>query len=545
MNNALERLDGYWDGKVHDGFRVSSIEMKCEVNGGFETFYNDYLSVKEMFDSSLQKNNESEELSKILMELRFLVKHMDRRFGMVVFRRRACGDTDCECYNSDIHAVKTMKLPIRLTEDAIPTIFSNCPQYMNSGSASRTTTRVSAEQRCASENDMIMADISSMHNDDKIYTFSDVIAKLDGEKSFLPAGFNWIVKDQRLFLLYITVDDLIPLIAASIILEEDLTTNVTIDQLILDNNLFSSFLSKSRIIETFSALKNIMALVKSRVTSTELQLDSVIGVVQAKLRQLAEMEESKCGQLEFLGEQLNLLFKPKHGRRYFEKCIVASYLLHAASPNGYNELRNQHILCLPSERTLRSITSKFLCPTLYRAITFSDDDCVHAEKDYKMSTGFKSIRKAHTKNVLTPERSSTPLSSDEEIAMSKFPAKPAARPPPQGSLGQRDPHTPIQMRERISVTPRQINQPSPIETKEIQRNTKNREEIKSTIAEPPKPKGRIPVNLKGTTTTPSAPKDDPVLSGEFDLLGFSGYSQNRNRNEFACDYSSYHDIIEE
>ncbi|KAG1666669.1 hypothetical protein GQR58_018757 [Nymphon striatum] len=79
-----------------------------------------------------------------------------------------------------------------------------------------------------------------------------------------------------------------------------------------------------------------------------------------------------------------------------------------------------------------------------------------------MSTGFKSIRKAHTKNVLTPERSSTPLSSDEEIAMSKFPAKPAARPPPQGSLGQRDPHTPIQMRERISVTPRPANQPSPI-----------------------------------------------------------------------------------
>ncbi|KAG1656450.1 hypothetical protein GQR58_023932 [Nymphon striatum] len=97
------------------------------------------------------------------------------------------------------------------------------------------------------------------------------------------------------------------------------------------------------------------------------------------------------------------------------------------------------------------------------AITFSDDDdCVHAEKHYKMSTGFKSIRKAHTKNVLTPERSSTPLSSDEEIAMSKFPAKPAARPPPQGSLGQRDPHTPIQMRERISVTPRPANQPSPI-----------------------------------------------------------------------------------
>ncbi|KAG1663595.1 hypothetical protein GQR58_020325 [Nymphon striatum] len=49
-----------------------------------------------------------------------------------------------------------------------------------------------------------------------------------------------------------------------------------------------------------------------------------------------------------------------------------------------------------------------LCPDRdpFLAITFSDDDCVHAEKHYKMSTDFKSIRKAHTKNVLTPERSS-------------------------------------------------------------------------------------------------------------------------------------------
>ncbi|KAG1703703.1 hypothetical protein GQR58_004165 [Nymphon striatum] len=114
-----------------------------------------------------------------------------------------------------------------------------------------------------------------------------------------------------------------------------------------------------------------------------------------------------------------------------------------------------------------SLNNCFLMQVYYSsdketAITFSDDDCVHAEKHFKMSTGFKSIRKAHTKNVLTPERSSTPLSSDEEIAMSKFPAKSAARPPPQGSLGQRDPHTPIQMRERISATPRPANQPSPI-----------------------------------------------------------------------------------
>ncbi|KAG1702386.1 Mediator of DNA damage checkpoint protein 1 [Nymphon striatum] len=73
----------------------------------------------------------------------------------------------------------------------------------------------------------------------------------------------------------------------------------------------------------------------------------------------------------------------------------------------------------------------------------------------------------------------------------------------------------------------------------------NREENKFVASEPPKHKGLIPTNLKGKTTAPTPPKDDPVLSGEFDLLGFGGYAQNRSRNEFSCDYSPYLDIVDE
>ena len=43
-----------------------------------------------MFHSSFKKN-ESEELSKLLTEWKFMVKHMDRRFGMVVFRKGLVG----------------------------------------------------------------------------------------------------------------------------------------------------------------------------------------------------------------------------------------------------------------------------------------------------------------------------------------------------------------------------------------------------------------------------------------------------------------------
>ncbi|KAG1702082.1 Importin-5 [Nymphon striatum] len=102
------------------------------------------------------------------------------------------------------------------------------------------------------------------------------------------------------------------------------------------------------------------------------------------------------------------------------------------------------------------------CYEIYETMLSVDDTYENIKSKAELATteansdSDEDLRKSKRKR-------NTPLSSDEEIAMSKFPAKPAARPPPQGSLGQRDPHTPIQMRERISVTPRPANQPSPIE----------------------------------------------------------------------------------
>ena len=47
-----------------------------------------------MFESALNKT-QTEELSKVLTKWKFLVNHMDRRFGMFFVRKAACGEPEC------------------------------------------------------------------------------------------------------------------------------------------------------------------------------------------------------------------------------------------------------------------------------------------------------------------------------------------------------------------------------------------------------------------------------------------------------------------
>ena len=96
FDNALEMLDTYWHGKIHDGFRVTSTGM-TSTKTGYEKTYTDYNNVKQMFDSSLRAIEESEDLSSLRKEWCFMVKHMDRRNGLVVFRKLSCEDASCSC----------------------------------------------------------------------------------------------------------------------------------------------------------------------------------------------------------------------------------------------------------------------------------------------------------------------------------------------------------------------------------------------------------------------------------------------------------------
>ena len=78
FSNALDVLDGYWNGKIHDGFQVTSVGVKEGENVHFVPPLKDFDAVKEMQKSSLRTIRRDTAKSKLLHEWQYYVKHMDR-----------------------------------------------------------------------------------------------------------------------------------------------------------------------------------------------------------------------------------------------------------------------------------------------------------------------------------------------------------------------------------------------------------------------------------------------------------------------------------
>lgn len=106
FSNALESLNMYWNGKVHDGFRVTSKGITTAGDG----YDSDYTAVKKMFDTSLKRIKQDQELLNLLDKWKFYVEHMDRRLGKVIFRRGACGKPTCVCQQTSVMATEVWKI---------------------------------------------------------------------------------------------------------------------------------------------------------------------------------------------------------------------------------------------------------------------------------------------------------------------------------------------------------------------------------------------------------------------------------------------------
>lgn len=108
IKNALDKLNSYWNGKVHNSFKVISVGVNDD---DVVPRYKDYTDVKEMFGCSLRAIKSNPSQTKLLEEWRYLVKHMDKRWGLVCFRKGSCGDIDCKCMETGIQATDVMKIP--------------------------------------------------------------------------------------------------------------------------------------------------------------------------------------------------------------------------------------------------------------------------------------------------------------------------------------------------------------------------------------------------------------------------------------------------
>ena len=78
------------------------------------------------------------------------------------------------------------------------------------------------------------------------------------------------------------------------------------------------------------------------------------------LNNFAAIEDSGelVTKLNFLKEQIKLIYCAKSNRRYSPELIVSTFRIYASSSSSYENLLKQDILTLPSKRTLQRVLKK-------------------------------------------------------------------------------------------------------------------------------------------------------------------------------------------
>ncbi|XP_077866799.1 uncharacterized protein LOC144355612 [Saccoglossus kowalevskii] len=102
FDSAQKTVDNYWNQCRFDGFPVTSSYKGCTE---MET-YHKYDTVHNVLEGSLCKTRPAENQD-IIAELRFAVKHIDKRIGAMVICK--CEDGDCQyCSTHPVRANNAM-----------------------------------------------------------------------------------------------------------------------------------------------------------------------------------------------------------------------------------------------------------------------------------------------------------------------------------------------------------------------------------------------------------------------------------------------------
>ena len=108
----------------------------------------------------------------------------------------------------------------------------------------------------------------------------------------------------------------------------------------------------------FFQVENLIAFAKN----LDQDITTLMETIKAKLLNLIEKYIELCKDdyqkklLNFILEQLKLLFITKKQRRYSVEMLVMSYIMHPTSSKAYERLYQEQINILPSVKMLRKIT---------------------------------------------------------------------------------------------------------------------------------------------------------------------------------------------
>ena len=242
----------------------------------------------------------------------------------------------------------------RLTDDAMPCIWPDAPEYLSKITSPRPTSLASSDAR--SEN---VRRVQKELQEEKAVqnTFSSLEELISKEhKIVFPSEIMKIVSNDYVLFYKLNFDNNIPKVKYSIQVCTDLSVNVCFKS---EKITYLDGIGSIGIITTLTAINELFERVDN-LKVNELTDQMVIDEIVEKLQKRFEGND----KISFLVEQLSLLFKKPNARRYSASLLAWASLIHSISPSCYKQIHKDGILTIPCPGHLRRLASAIDVDTL-------------------------------------------------------------------------------------------------------------------------------------------------------------------------------------
>ena len=189
---------------------------------------------------------------------------------------------------------------------------------------------------------------------DNLKNFDDLLEKLSC--TVLSPQFVLYKSEAGISLIYLSIEQPFSILF-SINIDKDLHVQIYHEKKLIPPSCYHHILSSEKV-TLFSEVENLIAFAKN----LDQNITTLMETIKAKLLNLIEkyidlcQDDYKKKPLNFILEQLKLLFITKKQRRYSVEMLVMFYIMHATSSKAYERLCQEQIIILPSVKTLRKIT---------------------------------------------------------------------------------------------------------------------------------------------------------------------------------------------
>lgn len=242
----------------------------------------------------------------------------------------------------------------RLNLGAVPTIFEGCPSYLSKQLVIREEPETKKRRIETSQLDKVIKESIQTHelhvNKHKVDSLDELSKKMSLVD--VPNGFCHVSNNESIIFVKISIVNNVPHYL-TVVINQDLSVNA------FQNNI--NLIKINEMAFPFSVtnvqdVSNVLRVLDEHCMHEANKAQHLISTIVKLLKDLESVSSiSEKLNINFIIEQMSLIFINKHQNRYSSDFLILSSLVASISPHAYNFLRNSGVLVLPHPSTLKRL----------------------------------------------------------------------------------------------------------------------------------------------------------------------------------------------